>query len=128
MHPRRLEKNANITLKSALVPQAVSHARAGGTRWPRLRVVYANASVPSFALIRARIDCRYAISRFERVLGLLFQFTLSLLREVQMLLDYLCRVVGKLLHIGIAPAVCFFLELRQVLLVIPNHRVHVGLV
>jgi hypothetical protein len=26
MHPRRLEKNANITLKSALLPQAVSHA------------------------------------------------------------------------------------------------------
>jgi hypothetical protein len=25
MHPRRLEKNANITLKSALLPQAVSH-------------------------------------------------------------------------------------------------------
>jgi len=24
MHPRRLEKNANITLKSALLPQAVS--------------------------------------------------------------------------------------------------------
>jgi hypothetical protein len=28
MHPRRLEKNANITLKSALLPQAVSHAIA----------------------------------------------------------------------------------------------------
>ena len=26
MHPKRLEKNANITLKSALLPQAVSHA------------------------------------------------------------------------------------------------------
>ena len=26
MHPRRLEKNANITLKSALLPQAVSQA------------------------------------------------------------------------------------------------------
>jgi hypothetical protein len=26
MHPRRLEKNANITLKSALLPRAVSHA------------------------------------------------------------------------------------------------------
>jgi hypothetical protein len=28
MHPRRLEKNANITLKSAQLPQAVSHARS----------------------------------------------------------------------------------------------------
>jgi hypothetical protein len=56
MQPKRLEKNANITLKSALLPQAVSHAGAGGTRWLQLRLVYANASVPSFALIRVHID------------------------------------------------------------------------
>jgi hypothetical protein len=33
MHPRRLEKNANITLKSALLPQAVSHGGRGAAPW-----------------------------------------------------------------------------------------------
>ena len=34
MHPRRLEKNANITLKSTLLPQAVFTAKGvKGARW-----------------------------------------------------------------------------------------------
>jgi hypothetical protein len=37
MHPRRFEKNANITLKSALLPQAVSHGGRGASRWLQLR-------------------------------------------------------------------------------------------
>jgi hypothetical protein len=32
MQPRRLEKNANITLKSAVLPQAVSHTGIGASR------------------------------------------------------------------------------------------------
>ena len=38
MHPRRLEKNANITLKSALLPQAVfTCVKQERSRWLQLR-------------------------------------------------------------------------------------------
>jgi hypothetical protein len=37
MHPRRLENNANITFKSALLPQAVSHGGRGAAPWLQLR-------------------------------------------------------------------------------------------
>jgi hypothetical protein len=46
MQPTRLEKNANITLKSALVPQAVSKARAQS----RAAKVYGHAQLHSWNL------------------------------------------------------------------------------
>jgi hypothetical protein len=45
----------------------------------------------------------------------LFQLVLGLFRKIQMLLDHFCCIVGKLLHVSIAPAVCLLLKLGQVL-------------
>ena len=98
------------------------HGRAGSCSRPNEA---AGVEIKSLE-IAARSRRRVASSRNRR--ACLFELALSLLCEVQMLLNYLCRVRGKLFYVGIASAVCFFLELGQVLLMIADHHVYVSLV
>jgi len=58
----------------------------------------------------------------------LFQLTLSFFRKVQMLLNHFCCIISELLQVGIGSAACFLFEFSQVLFVVLDHRIHVGLV
>src|SRR6266513_5242757 len=58
----------------------------------------------------------------------LFQLALDLFHQVQVLLDHFCGVIRELLHVGIAPAVCFLFEFSQIFFVILHHHVDVSFV
>jgi hypothetical protein len=68
------------------------------------------------------------VSRVELSAFRLFQLAPRFFRKVQMLLNHFCCIICKLLHIGIAPSACFLFEFSQVLFVVLDHHVHVGLV
>ena len=78
--------------------------------------------------IHGRVKTRTPGSRVGLRALLLFQFALGFFRKVQMLLNHFCCIIRKLLHVGIAPTACFLFEFSQVLFVILDHHVHVGLV
>ena len=89
-------------------------ARTGACRC--LALLYTKCGTPCEA-------CRVAVLALS-----LFQLALGLLGKIKMFLHHLGRVIRKLFHVRIAPAVCFLLEFGQVLLVVLNHRIDVSLI
>jgi hypothetical protein len=63
MHPRRLEKSANIALKSRLLPQAVfqmvGEERPDGSKYGADNVII-SLSLPAFLLGLSEIVCHYS--------------------------------------------------------------------
>src|SRR5437868_13817951 len=58
----------------------------------------------------------------------LFQLALSLLGKIEMLLDDFGILGRKRLQVRISSALCFFLELSQVRLMVLHHHIHVTFV
>src|SRR5436190_3408352 len=65
-----------------------------------------------------------ASSHRNRATISLFQLALRFLGKIKVLLDYLSRVFGKLLHVRIAPAFRFLLKLGTWPVPIPSVRAH----